>query len=56
MKQDANKRWEYDREEFMAMSETEQDNLMFWLAEKLNDFGDSAREIYALAEWMCRTI
>lgn len=55
MKQDSGK-WVYDKEEFMAMSETEKDNLMFYLAEKLNDFADSAREMFAIADWMCKTI
>ena len=49
-------RWEYDKEEFTAMSEAERDSLMDYLADQLNGFADNAREVYALADWMCKMI
>lgn len=56
MKQDENQKWRYDKEEFLAMTESERDNMMFYLADLLNDFGDYARETHKIADWMCKLI
>lgn len=54
MKHDEKDNWVYDKEEFLAMSETERDNLMFYIADLLNDFAEYARQSHKIAEGMLR--